>query len=601
MKKQILFGGMLLLAAAFTGCTEDFKNWASPQTNSPEDAITIPGFTASAVAAQDLDTDAETVPTFSLSSASLPEGYELGNARIELTPQGVEDADATIVNTTVNGYASVETLQDLVVEAYGKRPTARAFDGHVLVNAVKDGQAVYIDAGTIEVNLIPKAPYIAQNYYVVGGTKDWAGSAASKEQKFSHSDADVYDDPIFTIVIDGNPDGDTWFAIGDDEGCDAITNDNDWSKLLGIVGGDSNATEGKLDYRYNMGADNSFCVSGGAKKIKITIDMMESTFQVTKVNISDNYYLIGGPGEWSAESAKTMPFSHSDKDVFDDPVFTYTFASTGGEMWFAFGDGDAIDAVAAGDWNQLFGTRGESTDLSGSFDRRTNLGGDHSFCVDGQAKFYRLSVNMAEMTYEITPLLFSDYIYLACDYNGWSTSASPLAHLGDGAYEGFYYIQQADEASTWGFKIVIDGTWCGGDHAVAASGTFVPNGGDNLNCATGFYQVKANQATNTWELVKVEQMSIIGSAVNGDSTWGTDADMTFSTDEGCWVYEGPLTAGEFKFRMNHDWAISWGGTDFNNLTSQNGANLTLADGDNYRVTFKPNCNGLGEYTITPAN
>jgi hypothetical protein len=42
MKKQILFGGMLLLAAAFTGCTEDFKNWASPQTNSPEDAITIP-------------------------------------------------------------------------------------------------------------------------------------------------------------------------------------------------------------------------------------------------------------------------------------------------------------------------------------------------------------------------------------------------------------------------------------------------------------------------------------------------------------------------------------------------------------------------------
>ena len=37
---------MLLIAAAFTACTEDFTNWASPQSNGPEDAITVPGFTA---------------------------------------------------------------------------------------------------------------------------------------------------------------------------------------------------------------------------------------------------------------------------------------------------------------------------------------------------------------------------------------------------------------------------------------------------------------------------------------------------------------------------------------------------------------------------
>ena len=33
MKKHILFGGMLLCAAAFTACTEDFTDWASPQSN----------------------------------------------------------------------------------------------------------------------------------------------------------------------------------------------------------------------------------------------------------------------------------------------------------------------------------------------------------------------------------------------------------------------------------------------------------------------------------------------------------------------------------------------------------------------------------------
>ena len=486
MKKHILFGGMLLIAAAFTGCTEDFKNWASPQSNGPEDAITIPGFTASPVAAQNLDTDAETVPTFSLSTATLPEGYELGNARIELTPKGIEDADATIVNTTINGQASVETLQDLVVEAFGRRPTARAFNGHVLVNAIKDGQAVYIDAGNIDVSLTPKAPIIAQNYYVVGGTKDWAGSAATKEQKFSHSDADVYDDPVFTIVIDGNPDGDTWFAIGDDAGCDAITNDGDWSKLLGIVGGDSNATSGKLDYRYNMGADNSFCVSGGAKKIKITIDMMESTFEVTKVNISDSYYLIGGPGDWSADAAWTMQFSHSDKDVFDDPVFTYVFPGSGSEMWFAFGDDEAIQGVAAGDWTKLFGTTGASEDLSGSFDRRYNLDGDHSFHIDGQAKFYRFTVNMAEMTYTITPLNFAEYIWEAGVNNDWGAIEQPLYCAdGNGTYVGFFYAQDADWSGGKGaFKFTgAFGSWDEGNYGTGSinddglSGTLIDDGG----------------------------------------------------------------------------------------------------------------------------
>ena len=111
------------MAAAFTGCTEDFKNWASPQSNSPEDAISIPGFTASAVAAQNLATEADEVSLFSLGNAALPDGYTLGNARIELTPQGIDDANTTILSTTLTGLASVEALQTLVVETYGKRPT----------------------------------------------------------------------------------------------------------------------------------------------------------------------------------------------------------------------------------------------------------------------------------------------------------------------------------------------------------------------------------------------------------------------------------------------------------------------------------------------
>ena len=575
MKKHILFGGMLLIAAAFTACTEDFKDWASPQTNSPEDAITIPGFKASAVAAQDLDTEASEVSLFSLSSSSLPEGYELGNARIELTPQGIEDPNTTIINTSLTGQASVETLQDLVVETYGKRPTERVFDGHVKVNAIKDGQAVYIDAGNIIVTLIPEAPHISQNYYIVGGTKDWNDS---KDQKFSHSDADVYDDPIFTIVIDGNPDGDTWFAIGDDEGVEAI-GVGVWDKLLGIVGGDNKATSGSLDYRYNMGADNSFCVSN-ARKIKITIDMMEYTFTVTPVNIADNYYLIGGPGNW--DSSKDQKFSHSSMDVFDDPVFTYLFQGTGSDMWFAFGDDEAIDAVGEGTWNKLYGTTGASEDMSGSFDRRYNLDGDHSFHVDGQAKYYRFSINMAEMTYTITPLDFSPYVYFIGATDGWATPDQKLYSANsDGVYNGYVYVA---DPNGWGLEFKFQrkaGDW-GDDSQLNSNnmndvtGDFA-KGSDNFTATAGegVYYVTIDLGNMSMNAVKINNMNLVGD-FNGWNAADDAQQMTWNATDYCWEITGAgVTTNGWKFTANNSWDINLGGKSLDNLEA-NGDNIGVA-------------------------
>ena len=159
--------------------------------------------------------------------------------------------------------------------------------------------------------------------------------------------------------------------------------------MYGSVGGENTASSGSLDRRYNLGGDNSFCVPAGAKKIKVVIDMMEQTFQVETINISDSYYLIGGPGEWNAASALTMKFSHSDKSVFDDPVFTYMFDGTDSDMWFAIGDKEAIDAIGAGEdgaWSKLLGNtdgNGENG-LTGTLAPRTKLSDDGSFKVDGR-------------------------------------------------------------------------------------------------------------------------------------------------------------------------------------------------------------------------
>ena len=188
MKKLSLYISIALAGLFMGSCSEDFKDWADPQTNPQEDAITIPGYQASAVSALDLAKVAEdSVNVYTISSATLPEGFELGNSRIELTPEGVENATATEVKTSNDGKATKADLQALIESVYGKAPVARTFAGHVYTTAVKDGQAALIDAGTVKVTATPVAPNISQNYYIIGGTKDWTADAA-KTQKVIHSD-----------------------------------------------------------------------------------------------------------------------------------------------------------------------------------------------------------------------------------------------------------------------------------------------------------------------------------------------------------------------------------------------------------------------------
>lgn len=606
MKKNILFGGMLLMAAAFTGCTEDFKDWAQPISNPEPAAITIPGVSASAAASSiNLGEASDAVKLISVSTAAAPEGTVFDKLRVVMTPAGIDDAESKTIQalSTSEGTFDKETLQEMVVETFGRRPEARTYNTHVYLDGIYQGQAAYIDAGALQLNLIPEAPQIAQNYYIVGGTQDWAESAKNKSQQFQHSDKDVYEDPIFTIVIDA-AEGDTWFAIGDDAACEAIANDNDWSKLLGTTAGNGmNDLTGTLDFRYNLSDDGSLMVPAGYKRLKITLNMMDYTFKIEGLNIADDYYLIGGPGEWNAESAMSMPLHHSDKSVFDDPVFTYTFEG-GKEMWFAFGDKEAIDAVASGTWNQLYGTTGASEDLTGSFDRRYNLDGDHSFHVDGSAKMYRFTINMAELTYEIKELNFNEYIYEAGVNNDWGAVEQPLYCANqDGIYTGFFYAQDADWSGGKGaFKFTgAFNNWDNGNYGTGTmsddglTGTLIDDGGSgNILVEPGFYRADVNLAAMTYTLTPIAGIGIIGPAQAGG--WDSDTDLTYNPATRAWEATIELAADEFKFRANDDWAINWGGTA-DNLT-QDGPNLKVSEAGTYFIQFFPLCATKAYCTMT---
>ena len=589
MIKKIL--SLIAFVASVAACTDDYKDWLSPQVVPQPETVAFGDGSVSTVGVIDLNN--VTADLIKVCNITAPTATNDTYKPFYTITLGGEDA----YEIALDGTMSAADLQNFVVNKFGRRPVERDIDATVNMWLTNGGTTVKTaTSGVFQIKVIPQAPQISENYYIVGGPNDWAGSAASKELKFTHSGKDVYEDPVFTVVFNA-PDGDCWFAIGDDEACDAIANNNDWSKLFGTKKGNGNTDpEGVLDRRYNLSDDGSFCVPAGNKLIKVTINMMDYTYKIEGLNIADSYYLIGGPGNW--DNSKNQKFSHSDKSVFDDPVFTYVFPSTGGEMWFAFGDEEAIDAVGDNVWNKLFGTKGDSKDLSGSFDRRYNLDGDHSFCVDGSAKFYRFQVNMMTMTYEITPLNFAEYFYEIGNESGWSTSHPLFGANSDGKYQGYYWLNGEfkfkPNADNWDDDLeYVDGTTTGG--------TLTDGGGPNCpDPGAGFYQIDLDVAAMSYSLTKVETISIIGT-VNG--SWDTDTDLTYNAETGAWEVTAALKAGAMKFRMNHDWAISWGGANgdpkaYDNLTQNNGKDLDLAEDGTYKIELYIAYEGNNKVVIT---
>ena len=130
---------------------------------------------------------------------------------------------------------------------------------------------------------------------------------------------------------------------------------------------------------------------------KLTISSETEGATIT-YKFEDGYYLVGGNGEWSSD--KTQKMSQSSEEY----IYTYVLQGFDTDLWFAFGDVAALNAIADGDWSHLFGATVDGSELSGKYDRRYNLGADNSFHVDGSAAYYRFTINTQDKTYLIEPL-----------------------------------------------------------------------------------------------------------------------------------------------------------------------------------------------------
>lgn len=338
---------------------------------------------------------------------------------------------------------------------------------------------------------------------------------------------------------------------------------------------------GKRPTERDIDATLDAWVSNGVTAVKMATS---EKFQIKAIPeapvIDEGYYLVGdmfttedGVNGWNTISDK-QTFKHSDKDVYEDPIFTITFETTKADQYWkiipkANVDAGNTDASAAG----VVGPKVDGEDsMTGSL---TN--GDAKAGKIAKAGKYKLTLNMMDYTYTFEEVKYDPFIYFIGATDGWKSSDQKLALVDEakGVYTGYVYVADPNGAGLQ-FKFQrVAGSW---DNEINA-GAFVSfggaatneNGNIGVNAGEGVYYFDVNLSEGTITATKVETMSMIG----GFNNWGGDAVMTWNAKEYCFEATNVgVTADGWKFRVNGGWDINLGGS-LNNLTA-GGDNITVA-------------------------
>ena len=466
MKK--IFYTIIASLPFFTSCEEaDFGVKASdPQSWEQEETITLPKLIANPVATIDLATAGDSVAIFNPSvNGVIPEGTTLENFRVEL----VSETNTSTLNASNSGKVSTAELQTAIENAYGKRPTERTFNATIYANIMMNGQASLLKSETT-VKAIPVAPHISSAYYMVGDMFAW--DAAGMVQ-FSHSDADVYEDPYFTIMFTTKADNQYWKIIPQEH----VNEGNIWGENVVGTAVDGDASlEGSL---VNINAQAGKIEKAGM--YKMTINMMDYTYKISA--LAPEYFILGDtPFGWNVNDKKFMMYPET------ATVHSFTTKFEGNIKMINSND------MGTDNWGACYGTPVDG-DTSASAGLKQDGGAIHV----PETGYYTLTVDFGNMTYTWAkcenqePTVYTN-ISLIGDFNGWGGDAdleqiAPhnwfIGNFEVGNAGGLKFRANHDWAINWGATLNV------GD---VNYGVGVGNG-DNISVPAGTYNVFFNDIT----------------------------------------------------------------------------------------------------------
>ena len=427
------------MALLMAGCTEDYKDWAQPFQNGPEEPVSV-SISVSPGAAVDFATITdETVKLFS-ASVSNPEGAE---ATYTASITNEDGSKEIAIKTDENFFCSTAELESAVNALWGRRPVARTIPVKVLAYVKVNGVAI-ASTGTTTLTATPNAPVIEEAYYITGTVNGWDNT--NTDYELSNGGADPYENSIFTVMIPGDKvTGDIEFKVTPKSGLGG-----DWSKCLAAGSG----AQGTFAYN-NDGGNLVIQAVEGAKYYDLTFNMMELTWSYKAISFDPFVYFIGATDGWAASDQKLAAVS--------DGVYTgylYVADPNGWGLEFKF-------QLEPGNWDKQLNSN-NLVEISGDFER----GGDNIKASAGEGVYF---VNLDLNTNVLSAKKITN-MNLVGDFNGWNAADDAQQMTWDA--ENYCYVITGAGVTANGWKFTTNNSW---DINLGGTiGDLVANG-DNLS------------------------------------------------------------------------------------------------------------------------
>ena len=381
------------MALLMAGCTEDYKDWAQPFQNGPEEPVSV-SISVSPGAAVDFATITdETVKLFS-ASVSNPEGAE---ATYTASITNEDGSKEIAIKTDENFFCSTAELESAVNALWGRRPVARTIPVKVLAYVKVNGVAI-ASTGTTTLTATPNAPVIEEAYYITGTVNGWDNN--NTDYELSNGGADPYENSIFTVMIPGDKvTGDIEFKVTPKSGLGG-----DWSKCL-----TASDTEGVFATN-NAGGNLKVAYVAGAKFYRIQFDLMNQTWSGAGLSFGDYFYEIGNESGWGTSHALAGPAN-------DGKYKGYYYLN--GEFKFKF-------KPNADNWDDdLEYVSGTTT--SGTL---TDAGGPN--CPDPGEGFYEIFLDAGALNYTLTKI---ESVSMIGGFNEWASDLEMTYNAEEGCWE----------------------------------------------------------------------------------------------------------------------------------------------------------------------
>ena len=432
---------MSAVAIGFASC-EDKSDLGIAQVNPQEPAIDVTGFALSGMPGSvNLDaTVNQTIPVATVATAptNLAEGAEI---QLAMQLSASEDYENATTLDVVDGAVSSDDWEDFVLAQGSKSPAVVdnyiRFAAYILNNGQLSrigGENTWFGATKVSVTPVDLRLDVESSYYLVMG---------SDKVEMNHSDAHVYDDPVFkyTIEVSGDQVPYYWQIAPA-----SAVNGSD-ADFYGVSEtGAADALSGNLVLGGQKGELNA------AGKYSLTVNMLDKTYSIERNAAPDVEYL------WTPGNANGWAFGDNNMKIANQ--------NNGCFAGYVYVDTE-FKLSADTNWSQNWGLNAGLLTPGGD-----NIGVDPNGLYYVTANFNDMTLGLVEIT----------SVSLIGAFNGWGADAALTPNENYSIWSGDVDFTEAGE---WKFR--MNNGW---DINLGGSEADLTQGGDNLSVPeAGVYTV----------------------------------------------------------------------------------------------------------------